>query len=114
MSKPSHLISAKLTTEAFEIYNRYKAKRRGGHAISNALLLLDQDNSRVKELKDYENELRTEIRHLREGIRNLQAVIKRTFMERDELADELRDLFTPAFPSHSLENVETDLDSESC
>lgn len=113
MSKPSHLISAKLTTEAFEIYNRYKAKRRGGHAISDALMLLDKENAQLKARQEYESELRSEIMHLKEGIRNLQKVITRTFGERDELARELNELFTPAYPFQPPESAGTDPGSES-
>ena len=113
MSKPTHLISAKLTTEAFEIYNRYKARRRGGHAISSALLLLDEDAKKMRDVRIREDELYAEVRRLSQGIRNLQKVITRVHIERDELAEELANLFTPAYPFQRLESAETDLDSES-
>ena len=113
MSKPSHLISAKLTTEAFEIYNRHKANRRGGHAISAALVSwANQDSTHRANQREF-RALREEIAYLKEGNARIQALITRIHGERDELTDELADLFTPAFPSRTLESAETDLDSES-
>ena len=73
-------------------------------------MLLDPQREQLKIQMEYESELRAEIGHLKEGIRNLQKVITRTFGERDELANELRDLFTPASPLPKPESAETDLD----
>jgi septal ring factor EnvC (AmiA/AmiB activator) len=113
MSKPSHLISAKLTTEAFEIYNRHKANRRGGHAISAALVSWANQDNNSRAIQKEIKTLQDEIQYLKQGNARIQALITRIHGERDELADELRELFTPAYPSQPLESVGKDLDSES-
>ena len=113
MSKPSHLISAKLTTEAFEIYERHQANRRGGHAISAALVSWANQDSTHRATQREIRALRDEIAYLKEGNARIQALITRIHGERDELAEELADLFTPAFPSQTPEHAETDPDLES-
>lgn len=113
MSKPSHLISAKLTTEAFEIYNRHKANRRGGHAISAALVSWANQDSTHRATQREIRALREEIAYLKEGNTRIQALITRIHGERDELAGELSELFTPAFPFEMPETSETDPGSES-
>lgn len=113
MSKPSHLISAKLTSEAYEIYERHKANRRGGHAISAALVTWANQDSTHRATQREIRALRDEIAYLKEGNARIQALITRIHGERDELADEMRDLFTPRFPFPPLESVGKDPGSES-
>ena len=105
----SHLISAKITDDAFEIYKWWRAHRQGGRKISNAICAFEQADSQIKkereELRERERKLnsdninqRSEIEKMKKNISAIQKIITRTFVERDEIAAELSEMFAPQRP----------------
>lgn len=105
----THLISAKLTDEAFEIYREWRHFRRGGREISNAILAHSRGKDDLKRRKDEldatERSLRSEniqqrsdIESMKKNIAAIQKIITRTFGERDEIAAELSQLYAPKGP----------------
>jgi len=105
----SHLISAKLTEDAFEIYKWWRGQRLGGRKISNAICAFENADSQIKrereELRAKERKLvsdninqRSEIENMKKNISAIQKIITRTFIERDEIAAELSEMFAPQRP----------------
>ena len=98
---PMILISAKLTPEAWTVYNSYKEQRRGGHAISEALIYWSQKRDQVlgRELVDRE----MEIREMKKNIAALQQHVTKFAMESESAWDEIRDLYCPKKPESDVE-----------
>ena len=105
----SHLISAKITDDAFEIYKFWRANRQGGRRISNAICAFELNTSKLKQErlqlqekeKQYLNEniaQRSRIISMEKNIEAIQKIITRTFGERDDLAAELAEMYCPQRP----------------
>lgn len=105
----THAISAKLTSEAFEIYKEWRFRRAGGREISNAILSHARNKSELKTAKEEIHEIehklraeniqqRNEMLEMRKNIKALQGWITKFASERDEVSDELRELWTPNRP----------------
>ena len=102
VNKPTHLISAKLTREAFEIYSRFRKIRRGGHMISDAILFME--NERDGRTSRLIAGLEQDIRNLEKNIAALQAHITAAFQDADEANEQVRELFTPERPPKQPKN----------
>jgi len=105
----THQISAKLTSDAFEIYKEWRHRRRGGREISNAIVSYSRAKANLeRETAENEEELLRrrgenikmsyKIQEMEKNIAALQKIITRTFGERDELAAELSEMYCPKRP----------------
>lgn len=105
----THQISAKLTSEAFNIYKEWRHRRRGGREISNAIVAHDKAKENLaRQTAENEEELtkrrsetiyqRQEILGMQKNIKALQGWIKKFAEERDEISAELSEMYCPKRP----------------
>ena len=87
----THLISAKITPKAFEIYSEWKRMSLGGAKISMAIIA-------TKENAQNHAHMMKEIREMQSEISELKLMLRTAQRERRQfagLAHELRELYTP-------------------
>lgn len=86
-----HLISAKLTDDAFAIYESWKNERRGGHMIS--YVICKHENEKKPLLAAGRREVEMEA-----NIRGLQKHLMMLTSELDELCSTVSELYCPQKP----------------
>lgn len=86
-----HLISAKLTDDAFAIYESWKNERRGGHMISFVICKHENEKKPLVAAGRREVELEANIRGLQKHLIQLHSEV-------DELRDSISELYCPQKP----------------